>query len=67
MERTEIFDYMAGNGHEKVLCFQNEDVGLRAILAIHSTVLGPAAGGCRMWTYADDLAAMEDALRLSKG
>lgn len=67
MEKTEIFDYMAANGHEKVLCFQNEEVGLRAVLAIHSTVLGPAAGGCRMWTYTDDLAAMEDALRLSKG
>ena len=67
MDKTEIFDYMAANGHEKVLCFQNEDVGLRAVLAIHSTVLGPAAGGCRMWTYTDDLAAMEDALRLSKG
>ena len=67
MEKTEIFDHMAANGHEKVLCFQNEDVGLRAVLAIHSTVLGPAAGGCRMWTYSDDLAAMEDALRLSKG
>ncbi len=67
MEKTEIFDYMASNGHEKLLCFQNEEVGLRAVLAIHSTVLGPAAGGCRMWTYDDDLAAMEDALRLSKG
>jgi leucine dehydrogenase len=67
MEKTEIFDYMAANGHEKVLWFQNEDVGLRAVLAIHSTVLGPAAGGCRMWTYSDDLAALEDALRLSKG
>jgi leucine dehydrogenase len=67
MEKTEIFDYMSTNGHEKVLLFQNEDIGLRAVLAIHSTVLGPAAGGCRMWTYADDLAAMEDALRLSKG
>ncbi|MDP9465158.1 MAG: NAD(P)-binding domain-containing protein [Actinomycetota bacterium] len=67
MEKTEIFEYMAANGHEKVLCLQNEDVGLRAVLAIHSTVLGPAAGGCRMWTYSDDLAAMEDALRLSKG
>ena len=67
MEKNEIFDYMTANGHEKVLFFQNEDVGLRAVLAIHSTVLGPAAGGCRMWTYADDLAAVEDALRLSKG
>lgn len=62
-----IFDYMEQHGHEKVLFFQNEDVGLRAVLAIHSTVLGPAAGGCRMWTYRDDLAALEDALRLSKG
>jgi leucine dehydrogenase len=67
MEKTEIFDYMSTNGHEKVLMFQNEDIGLRAVLGIHSTVLGPAAGGCRMWTYADDLAAVEDALRLSKG
>ncbi len=67
MEPTEVFDYMADHGHEKVLMFQNEDVGLRAVLAIHSTVLGPAAGGCRMWTYASDLDAMEDALRLSRG
>jgi len=67
IDKTEVFDYMAANGHEKVLFFQNEDIGLRAVLAIHSTVLGPAAGGCRMWQYSDDLAAMEDALRLSKG
>ncbi len=67
MGPTEIFDYMAGHGHEKVLMFQNEDVGLRAVLAIHSTVLGPAAGGCRMWRYASDLDAMEDALRLARG
>lgn len=67
MEATGVFDYIADHGHEKVLMFQNEDVGLRAVLAIHSTVLGPAAGGCRMWTYASDLDAMEDALRLSRG
>ncbi len=67
MEPTEVFDYMVDHGHEKVLMFQNEDVGLRAVLAIHSTVLGPAAGGCRMWTYASDLDAMEDAMRLSRG
>src|SRR5512144_551978 len=64
---TEIFTYMQEHGHEKLVFFQNEDVGLRAALAIHSTVLGPAAGGCRMWTYTDDLAAAQDALRLSKG
>lgn len=62
-----IFDYMHDYGYEKVLLFQNEDVGLRAVLAIHSTVLGPAAGGTRMWTYASDLDAMEDAMRLARG
>lgn len=62
-----IFDYMSKYGFEKVLLWQNEDVGLRAVLAIHSTVLGPAAGGTRMWTYANDLDAMEDAMRLARG
>lgn len=62
-----IFDYMSNYGYEKVLLFQNEDVGLRAVLAIHSTVLGPAAGGTRMWTYASDLDAIEDAMRLARG
>lgn len=62
-----IFDYMSRYGYEKVLLWQNEDVGLRAVLAIHSTVLGPAAGGCRMWTYESDLDAMEDAMRLGRG
>ena len=41
--------------------------GLNAIIAIHSTHLGPAAGGCRWWAYADDAAALKDALRLSRG
>lgn len=64
---SHIFDYMSNYGYEKVLLFQNEDVGLRAVLAIHSTVLGPAAGGTRMWTYASDLDAIEDAMRLARG
>lgn len=62
-----LFDYMTKYGYEQVLLFQNEDVGLRAVLAIHSTVLGPAAGGCRFWTYASDLDAVEDAMRLARG
>lgn len=62
-----IFDYMTKYDYEKVLLFQNQDVGLRAVLAIHSTILGPAAGGTRMWTYASDLDAMEDAMRLARG
>lgn len=62
-----IFDYMHKYDYEKVLLFQNQAVGLRAVLAIHSTILGPAAGGTRMWTYASDLDAMEDAMRLARG
>jgi leucine dehydrogenase len=62
-----LFTYMEKYGYEKLLLFQNEDVGLKAVLAIHSTVLGPAAGGCRMWTYNSDLDAMEDAMRLARG
>lgn len=62
-----LFAYMEKYGYEKVLLFQNEDVGLKAVLAIHSTVLGPAAGGCRMWTYRSDLDGVEDALRLARG
>lgn len=62
-----IFAYMEEYGYEKVLLLQNEDVELKAVLAIHSTVLGPAAGGCRMWSYASDLDAIEDAMRLARG
>jgi leucine dehydrogenase len=62
-----IFGYMAKYGYEKLLLCQNEDVGLKAVIAIHSTVLGPAAGGCRMWIYDDEMDAVEDALRLARG
>lgn len=54
-------------GHEHVIAREDPRTGLRAIIAIHSTVLGPAAGGCRHWTYPDGASALEDALRLSRG
>ncbi len=53
--------------HEQVSFFSDPVSGLRAIVALHSTALGPAAGGCRMWAYADEQAAIDDALRLSRG
>ena len=53
--------------HEGVHLFTDRDSGLRAIIAIHSTQLGPAAGGCRFWHYADEREAITDALRLSRG
>ena len=53
--------------HESVHLFTDSASGLRAIIAIHSTALGPAGGGTRFWHYARDEAAMVDALRLSRG
>jgi leucine dehydrogenase len=53
--------------HEEVVFHSDAATGLRAIVAIHSTVLGPAAGGCRMWTYPSSSEAVADVLRLSRG
>lgn len=61
-----LFDSPAFEGHEGVHAFSDEKSGLKCIIAVHSTARGPAAGGCRMWPYADAEAALEDALRLSR-
>lgn len=53
--------------HEGVHLFTDPASGLKAVIAIHSTALGPAAGGVRFWHYADDSRAVTDALRLSRG
>ncbi len=55
------------DAHEALHFVTDEGSGLRAIIALHSTHLGPAAGGTRMWHYADDAEALTDALRLSRG
>ena len=54
-------------GHEQVVFCNDASTGLRAIIAIHNTVLGPALGGTRMWPYASDEEALKDVLRLSRG
>ncbi|MGE0764084.1 MAG: Glu/Leu/Phe/Val dehydrogenase dimerization domain-containing protein [Bdellovibrionales bacterium] len=53
--------------HEEVIFCHNKEVGLKAIIAIHNTTLGPALGGTRMWPYASEEEALIDVLRLSKG
>lgn len=58
---------MADCGHEQVAIYSDPSSGLRAIVAIHSTVLGPALGGCRMFPYASEADALHDVLRLSEG
>jgi len=62
-----LFEQMTSMGHEQVLVCRNEDVGLRAIIAIHDTTLGPALGGCRLYDYASEDDALRDVLRLSRG
>jgi leucine dehydrogenase len=62
-----FFDLIDFDDHEQVVFCSDEKSGLKAIIAVHNTKLGPAAGGCRFWDYADDEAALKDVLRLSKG
>ena len=62
-----LFERMRRNDHEEVVFCNNTDTGLRAIIAIHNTALGPALGGLRMWPYASEEDALEDVLRLSRG
>jgi len=54
-------------GHEQVVYLHDKETGLKAFIAVHDTSLGPSAGGCRMWNYDNELDALNDALRLSRG
>ena len=62
-----FFENAENRGHESIHHFQDAKTGLRAIIAIHSTVLGPAAGGARRWHYNTEAEATTDALRLARG
>lgn len=64
---TATWDLPDFDAHESVHVFEDTKSGLRAVIALHSTHLGPAAGGTRFWHYADSAAAVTDALRLSRG
>ncbi|MCM3566677.1 branched-chain amino acid dehydrogenase [Neobacillus mesonae] len=63
----EIFKYLEKYDYEQLVFCQDKQSGLKAIIAIHDTTLGPALGGTRMWTYPSEEAAIEDALRLARG
>jgi leucine dehydrogenase len=58
---------MYSMGHEEVVFFQDKSCGLKAIVGIHDTTLGPALGGTRLWPYASEEEALIDVLRLSRG
>ncbi len=62
-----VFEHINGDGYEQVVFCSDDQSGLRAIIAIHSTALGPALGGTRFYPYASEDAAVADALALAKG
>ncbi len=62
-----VISQMSLMGHEEILFCNDQVTGLKAIIAVHNTVLGPALGGTRMWMYANEMEALKDVLRLSKG
>ena len=65
-QEREVFAGLAAHDHEMVVFCQDQATGLRGIIAVHNTTLGPAMGGLRMWPYAHEAAALTDALRLSR-
>ncbi len=62
-----VFNEINFDNHEQVVFASEAKSGLKAIIAVHNTNLGPAMGGCRMWNYADEAEAVRDVLRLSRG
>src|SRR6266540_1701674 len=62
-----VFDRMAEHGHEQVVFCYDRTTGMKAIIAIHDTTLGPARGGTRFKAYQSEDEALEDVLRLSSG
>jgi len=65
--RMSVFDHAEFDNHESLHYFHDDATGLQAIIAVHSTALGPAAGGCRRWVYPSSADALTDVLRLSRG
>lgn len=66
-EENSVFKQLSIFDHQKIVFCNDKDTGLRAIIAIHNTTLGPAMGGTRMWAYKTEAEALQDVLRLSKG
>ncbi|MGV8992907.1 MAG: Glu/Leu/Phe/Val dehydrogenase dimerization domain-containing protein [Flavobacterium sp.] len=62
-----VFGQVSFDNHEQIVFCHDKDTGLKAIIGIHNTVLGPALGGTRMWNYGSEWEALNDVLRLSRG
>jgi leucine dehydrogenase len=64
---SDVLEQMNSYEHEEVLFFNDKETGLKGIIAVHNTVMGPSLGGCRIWNYASEAEALYDVLRLSRG
>ncbi len=62
----DVFKMMGRHNHEQVVFCSEREIGLRAIIAVHDTTLGPSLGGCRFYNYSSDDDALYDVLRLSR-
>ena len=62
-----VFGQLSFDNHEQIVFCNDKDTGLKAIIGIHNTVMGPALGGTRMWNYENEWEALNDVLRLSRG
>ena len=67
LAQNPVIERMSQYNHEQLLFCNDNDTGLKAIIAVHNTTLGPALGGTRMWNYANQNEALVDVLRLSRG
>lgn len=67
LAQNPVIGQMLVNNHEQILFCNDNATGLKAIIAIHNTVLGPSLGGTRMWNYNNEMEALTDVLRLSRG
>ena len=67
LSKNPVIGQMGLYNHEQILFCNDNATGLKAIIAIHNTVLGPSLGGTRMWNYNNEMEALNDVLRLSRG
>ncbi|CAM1360235.1 Leucine dehydrogenase [Tenacibaculum sediminilitoris] len=67
LKNDPVFGQLSFDNHEQIVFCNDEDTGLKAIIGIHNTTLGPALGGTRMWQYKSEWEALNDVLRLSRG
>ena len=65
-ENNSVFKKIKNDNHEQIVFCNDDKIGLKAIIGIHNTVLGPAIGGTRMWDYTSDEEALNDVINLSK-